>query len=398
MDATGSSPECSVVGNALERGFGHTPYGDHFNYACGLQVVLPDGELVETGFGQYGALPSAPVYRNGVGPAIDGLFAQSSLGVVTRMTVWLMPAPEHFEAFFFVAREDPRLEPIVDALRQLRLEASLRSAVHLANDYKVLTSLGQYPWEASGGVTPLPRAVLSELSRRHDFGTWNGSGALYGTRAQVAASHKRLVALLRPHVDRLRFLDERRLSLAARLRGPVRRIAGFDLGALLALVTPVYRLMQGEPTDRMLASTYWRKRMPVPPDPDPDRDRCGLIWCAPVAPADPDSVRQMVEIVREVFTGYPFEPAMSMTLRTERGMDNLVSITYDRDVPGEDERAMQCHDELLARLVAAGFLPYRLGVHSQGKLPPRKPGSQALLDRIKAAVDPNGILAPGRYL
>jgi 4-cresol dehydrogenase (hydroxylating) len=75
-----------------------------------------------------------------------------------------------------------------------------------------------------------------------------------------------------------------------------------------------------------------------------------------------------------------------------------VSITYDRDVPGEDERAMQCHDELLARLVAAGFLPYRLGVHSQGKLPPRKPGSQALLDRIKAAVDPNGILAPGRYL
>jgi len=27
MDATGASPECSIVGNTMERGFGHTPYG-----------------------------------------------------------------------------------------------------------------------------------------------------------------------------------------------------------------------------------------------------------------------------------------------------------------------------------------------------------------------------------
>jgi 4-cresol dehydrogenase (hydroxylating) len=29
MDATGASPDCSVIGNTLERGFGHTPMGDH---------------------------------------------------------------------------------------------------------------------------------------------------------------------------------------------------------------------------------------------------------------------------------------------------------------------------------------------------------------------------------
>jgi 4-cresol dehydrogenase (hydroxylating) len=34
MDATGSSPECSLIGNAMERGFGHTPYGDHYNHVA----------------------------------------------------------------------------------------------------------------------------------------------------------------------------------------------------------------------------------------------------------------------------------------------------------------------------------------------------------------------------
>ena len=46
MDATGASPDCSLIGNTMERGFGHTPYGDHFAQVCGLEVVLPDGQCI----------------------------------------------------------------------------------------------------------------------------------------------------------------------------------------------------------------------------------------------------------------------------------------------------------------------------------------------------------------
>ena len=60
MDATGASPDCSLVGNAMERGFGHTPYGDHFATACGFEVVLPTGECITTGFG---GLPDAKAAR-----------------------------------------------------------------------------------------------------------------------------------------------------------------------------------------------------------------------------------------------------------------------------------------------------------------------------------------------
>ena len=396
LDATGSSPDCSIVGNTMERGFGHTPYGDHFGHACALQVVLPDGQLVETGFGQFPGAAATPVYRWGVGPAIDGLFTQSNLGIVTRMTVWLMPRPEYFQAFFFRAREGA-LEHVVDALRTLRLEGSLRSAIHFVNAYKVVSSNGRYPWDLADGTGRLPDEAMRRLMAQWGCEAWNGSGALYGSHAQVAASRRRVSSLLRRHVSELRFLDDRLIAVAGRLRRPYKWVTGVDLSQAMELVRPVYELMKGIPTSRMLASAYWRKRT-IPADCDPDRDRCGLIWANAVAPADPVQVRRMVRIVEAVFARHPFEPAMSMTLRTERTVDNIISITYDRAREGEDARARACHDELTSALMDAGFYPYRLGVHSMALVGSRRdaPGRR-LIAQLKKTLDPAGILAPGRY-
>src|SRR5689334_2655117 len=60
MDSTGASPHCSLIGNAVERGFGHTPYGDHFAHSSNLEVVLPQGDVMETGFGRYPGAKASP--------------------------------------------------------------------------------------------------------------------------------------------------------------------------------------------------------------------------------------------------------------------------------------------------------------------------------------------------
>ena len=276
MDATGSSPDCSLIGNTMERGFGHTPYGDHFAHVCGLEIVLPNGEVVETGFSRFGGAKAAESYRWGVGPSIDGLFSQSNLGIVTRMTIWLMPAPPYFQAFYFRCDRDEDLAGVVEALRPLRLNGTLRSAAHIANDYKVLSSLQQYPWDETGGQTPLPPERMKVFRRRGSFGCWNGSGALYGTRRQVAEARRLVRKALRGKVAKLLFLDDRTFRLASRFAKPVSRITGWDLGRSLALIRPTYGLMKGIPTDVPMASTYWRKRTPPPANPDPDRDGCGF--------------------------------------------------------------------------------------------------------------------------
>ena len=41
----------SVLGNTMDRGFGYTPNGEHSQSQCGMEVVLPDGEVLRTGMG-----------------------------------------------------------------------------------------------------------------------------------------------------------------------------------------------------------------------------------------------------------------------------------------------------------------------------------------------------------
>ncbi|MGA3028414.1 MAG: FAD-binding oxidoreductase [Bryobacteraceae bacterium] len=396
MDATGASPECSIVGNTVERGFGHTPYSDHFGHACGIEAVLANGEVVETGFGRFPGAHAAPLYHWGVGPSIDGLFSQSNLGIVTRMSVWLMPAPEKVEAFFFRCDDDGGLHALIEALRPLRLGGVLRSAVHIGNDYKVLAGIQQYPWEEAGGRTPLPPEVVRGMRRKLNFGAWNGSGALYGSARQIAEARRMVRAALRGRVNKLQFLDERKLRFAERFAKPYQMLTGWDLSRTLALVKPVFKLMQGVPTAQPLQSCYWRKRGPVPAEMNPDRDRCGLLWVAPILPLrGEDAVRGSQIAIRTVLD-YGFEPAISLTLLTERTIDSVISISYDRELPGEDQRARQCHDELLRRLTASGYYPYRLGVQSMWLM--RQPSSyNDFLARLREAIDPGHILAPGRY-
>ena len=294
MDCTGASPHCSLIGNTMERGFGHTPYGDHFANACGLEVVLPNGTVIETGFARYAGAKAAPLYRWGVGPSLDGLFTQSNLGIVTRMTLWLMPAPEYFQAYYFRCETDEGLGPLIDALRPLRLNGTIRSSSHIANDYKVLQAVSQYPWEETKGQTPLTEPVMAEFRKRFKIGIWNGSGALYGTKAQVAEARRLLRAALKGKATSLDFLDDRKLALASRFAGIYQRISGWDLKRTLAVLKPVYGLMKGVPTDHPLFSTYWRKRFAPGQDMDPDRDGCGLLWCSPISPNDGAHARREI--------------------------------------------------------------------------------------------------------
>ena len=51
LDVTSGPPQGGMIGNALDKGAGYTPYFDHFGFSCGMEIVLGNGEVLRTGDG-----------------------------------------------------------------------------------------------------------------------------------------------------------------------------------------------------------------------------------------------------------------------------------------------------------------------------------------------------------
>lgn len=105
----------------------------------------------------------------------------------------------------------------------------------------------------------------------------------------------------------------------------------------------------------------------------------------------------MSPLVESIFLEHGFEPMLVYHVHHERAAYLSPMLVYDRDLPGEDERALACHDAVTSALRARGHLPCRLGLHSMAALPPEATEYAALIERLKRALDPNDVLAPGRY-
>lgn len=396
INATGSAPDTSVIGNTLERGVGAGPYADRAQYVCNLEVVLPGGELIHTGYGRFDT-PLAPLHAAGVGPQLAGMFTQSSYGIVTRMTVWLAPRPAYFHTLYFRLGQAARLPALIDALQQLKLAGPPQAQYSLWNDYKLLATVQQYPWQAAGGRTPLPDELRAGLCAQLDVAAWNGFGGLYSCSRWHGRAERDLVArALKGKADNLTFVSDTRAQLARVLSRPLRWLSDYNIVKATRSHDRSASPWFGVPSGN-LSSAYWRKATPVPATPDPDADGCGVIWCSPCVPFDGRQVAEACAISERVLLAHQFEPNIALIGVTPRVVYAIVSLIYDRAVPGEDQRARACHDTLLRELVGRGYLPYRLGLQSIGGLPPAHDDDVQLHGRLRAALDPHGILAPGRY-
>jgi 4-cresol dehydrogenase (hydroxylating) len=115
----------SVIGNSSEYGRGYTPFGDHAENICGLEVVLPTGEILRTGMGGMSNSQAAHVYKHAFGPQLQGLFQSSGLGIITRMGYWLQRRPEAYASCWLSFEGDEALEAAVDRMRELMLDGTV---------------------------------------------------------------------------------------------------------------------------------------------------------------------------------------------------------------------------------------------------------------------------------
>ena len=409
-DCTDSTPEGSVLGNALDRGLGHTPYGDHFGNLCGLEVVLADGQVIQTG----AAPPDSPAWHTfkwGTGPYLEGMFSQSNFGIVTRAGIWLMPEPEAFQAFLCEVEQEESLPHVVDSLRRLALAGALRGTAHLINDVLCLSMLMQYPHEWRQGQPCLSDDARRDLRSRLGVTPWSLTSGLYGTTAQVQANRILIRRELKPF-GKLTFIDRRYLaSLEWRMRLIKRTqhipfagrflkncLIGQEPLEVLELVRHAVSILQGVPSEFVVRFAYFKSRQGRPrSDVNPVRDGCGLIWFAPVVPLTGTQVNRVLDLCRPVFREHGFDFSVSLIVVNPRSAVLLMEIFYDKADSVETARARVLYQHLYDLTLRAGYQEYRTNVANMHRLLEPVPQYQRLLDSMKRAVDPCGTLAPGRH-
>ncbi|HNR14444.1 MAG TPA: FAD-binding oxidoreductase [Thermodesulfobacteriota bacterium] len=398
IDPTGASPNCSILGNSLERGYGITPYGDHFSSVCGMEIVLSDGKILKTGFGHYSGAKATHTFKYGVGPYLDGIFTQSSYGIVTKIGVWLMPEPECFETFVFQTNKEDGIGPLVEAVRPLLLNEVVKSSINLMHRNRVLSVMTQYPWDEAEEKTPLSKAVSENVARDRNIGAWNGLGALYGSKRHLSASRKTIKKALRGKVDRLEFITSTKIDLLTHFGGLIGLLLKLNVPETIKALEPSFGILRGIPSELTLHQPYWRmKKSPPKSNINPAHDNCGAFWFSPVIPMAQRFVEEFIGLANPILARNGFESCITLTSVTRRAFDCTLPIYYNKENSDETKRAAACYEELFETCMKEGYIPYRFGIHSMEKETTRDDVFWDITRKIKEALDPCGILSPGRY-
>ena len=153
---------------------------------CGMEVVLPNGEVMRTGMGAMPGNRAWHVYKRGLGPTPDQLFMQSNFGIVTKMGVWLMPCARvlHAAAGCASGRRTTSAR-CCDTLRRLMLDRTIEGVPSMYNTL-VLGSVDVAAKPVVRGRRPDPGARSSTGSRASSRSGAGARGfALYGDEAVV---------------------------------------------------------------------------------------------------------------------------------------------------------------------------------------------------------------------
>lgn len=381
----------SLIGNALERGGGWTSsnYRDHWAAHCGMEVVLPSGELVRTGMGAMPAARTWQQYKHGFGPQVDGIFSQSNYGVCTKMGFWLMPQPE---ASYIGIVQVPKYEdliPLVETVNYLE-NAELFTGLPIFFGPLTYNKYIRGPVVAAealpdGLVETLmkfekpPYTALEKFCADHKMGMWGVEIQFYGPpeviEAQWAYCKKRFSAIPGATMEDGEMLT---MPLSEEKAKTAHKVT-YGIANLEAFVAV--------------------GRTPANPN-----GSAGHLCFAPIIPRDGREILKaqqvFAELAKELQIGVPgWPPIVGMTNFT-RSFVFTFNFPVSED-PAVNEKTRAAFKTLVKTAAEHGWGEYRTPPAFYETIKETYSFNNFALHRLhetlKDAIDPNGIISPGRY-
>ncbi len=324
-----------------------------------------------------GALPGSETWQQfkyGMGPVIDGLFAQSNFGVVTKMGFWLMPEPE---AALSVTVSVPHHD---DFARFADILIGLIYAGLVQSQTQIFSPVLQMPPDAElaalrarwddGRV-----AALDAYAARKNLPFWSAPITFYGPAKVIQAQWE--------HVkERFSVLPGVSSHEAASFKFPL--------------------------TDEQVEAVADKARLGIPslalfasrraPGVDPLE---GHMDFSPIVPMRGDAILKALNAFGKLFSDLKVFPLGGLPLFYHtRTVTLIYAIPTGRD-PATNQRARDAFERAIELGAAHGWGEYRIHPAFMDKARSFYGfNDNALLrfhERLKDAVDPNGILSAGRY-
>ncbi len=354
----------SVLGNALEHGIGYTPYGLHARNLCGLEVVLPDGDLVRTGMGAMKDNPAWHVFPMGYGPTWDLAFSQSNLGVVTKAGVWLQPAPASSLELVFDIPKAEDIGWVIDTITPMKISGLIEQNVFIPSWLGKMVLKGQRKdfWDKPSAI---PEWRVQELLKEHKLGYWQVALRLYGDEPVIKAKAEIIKA-----------------AMAKNLSTP-----------------PVENWWhEGDPIHAMEITMGIPSAVPLQMS-DWIGGRGAHMGFSPVVPATGEHVLGQMKRSRAIIAAHDVDFYASFTING-RFANNVNMLMYDRDQPAQIETMKKLFSALISDTAKAGYGEYRTHLGWMDSVMDTFDFNDHALKRfnekIKDALDPNGIIAPGK--
>jgi 4-cresol dehydrogenase (hydroxylating) len=362
IDVPTVGPIASPVGNTLDRGVGYTPYGEHFTFQCGMEVVLPNAEILRTGMGSIEGSTAWQAFKWGYGPYVDGLFTQSNFGIVTKMGMWLMPRPPVYKPFMIRHDNMADVPKIIEAMRPLRV-SSLVANCNLMMSASYQLAMFKRRNEIVPDGQPLDDASVKKAAKANGLGMWNTYFALYGTEQTVAA-------------------------IEPIIRAQLTASGGEVLTAAEMGDNPWFHhhatLMEGGLNLDEIGLLRWRGA------------GGGLAWFAPVAAAKGAEAEGQTKLAREILDKHGFDYTAAYAIGW-RDLHHIIALLYDKSDPEQEKKADACYQDLVTTFGKKGWASYRTGVNSMELVAQQYGQTNRDFNKLlKNAIDPNGVIAPGK--
>ncbi|CAK7212894.1 hypothetical protein SCUCBS95973_001615 [Sporothrix curviconia] len=371
----------SVMGNALDRGFGYTRTGDHHRQICGMEVVTARGDVIRTGQFAIAGGAAAHLSQSSFGPSLDGLFLQSNLGIVTKLGMWMTPQPQAYMSCALEVDDAAGLADMVDVLGALKRQDVLQNAPVVRNIVAWASSTGPRK-DYYTGDGAMPPHVLAAVQAKLRTGYWMAKFALYGPEAVVAArfaAAQALVAQQAPH---------------ARLRGDL-HVGAPDSAGVDAAGIPAAQGgggMAGVPDLWTLGVRDFR----AADNPGGIGGHCDF---SPVLPARGRDVVDWYAAAKAITTAHGFDAYVGGVVY-ERTFIMIHMLIYDKTLPGHRQQIGRIVPGLFAEAKKRGLSTYRSHLNDMDAVADtydyNDHAYRRFVEGLKDDLDPNGILSPGK--